>query len=89
MTPKNLSKKLLPGRRKGNHRENRFQDLHEKFSIIDKKIICNKEILLFDDVRTSGISILECSDVLLKAGAKNVVSLTLGTHTSSAPMKRS
>jgi predicted amidophosphoribosyltransferase len=73
------------GKRTGNHREDRYKDLHGKINLSDAKKIQGKNILLVDDIRTSGISILECSSILLSAGAKKVVSLSLGTHNSDAP----
>ena len=58
-----------------------------KFKIINQDQIKGKKILLIDDIRTSGISILECADILLKEGAKEVISLSLGTNTSNEPPK--
>jgi hypothetical protein len=76
-----------PGQRTGPRRENRYKDIHGKFKIIDQDQIKGKKILLIDDIRTSGISILECADILLKAGAKEIISLSLGTNTSNEPPK--
>lgn len=76
-----------PGQRTGSHRENRFKDLHGKFKLINGDQIEGKKILLIDDIRTSGLSILECASILLKYGAKEVISLSLGTHTSNEPPK--
>jgi len=75
------------GQRTGSHREDRYKDLHGKFKIINQDQIKGKKILLIDDIRTSGISILECADILLKEGAKEVISLSLGTNTSNEPPK--
>jgi predicted amidophosphoribosyltransferase len=77
-----------PGRRTGHHREDRFNDLHGKFKVKSGIDVENKKILLIDDVRASGMSILECSSVLLKAGAKEIISLSLGTNTSKEPPKK-
>jgi len=76
-----------PGQRTGSHREDRYKDLHGKFKIINPDKIKEKKILLIDDIRTSGISILECADILMKEGAKEVISLSLGTNTSNEPPK--
>ncbi len=76
-----------PGRRDGNSRENRYKDVHGKFEVIKRDDIIGKKILLIDDIRASGISILECSDVLLKSGTREIISLTLGTNTSKEPPK--
>ncbi len=76
-----------PGQRTGNHREDRYKDLHGKFKIKNQEQIKGGKILLIDDIRTSGISILECSEVLLTAGAKEIISLSLGTNTSNEPQQ--
>ena len=76
-----------PGQRTGSHRGDRYKDLHGKFKIINQDQIKWKKILLIDDIRTSGISILECADILLNGGAKEIISLSLGTNISNEPPK--
>jgi predicted amidophosphoribosyltransferase len=39
--------------------------------------VCEKRILLIDDVFTTGATVQECAKILLKAGAKQVDVLTL------------
>lgn len=55
----------------------RRENLKGSFKIIDKKLVKGKEILLIDDVSTTGATANECAKILNKAGAKNVQVLTL------------
>ena len=59
------------------NRTEREKNLNGSFEVADKKAIKGKSILLVDDVFTTGSTINECARVLLKAGAKEVWSLTL------------
>ncbi|MBI3051220.1 ComF family protein [Candidatus Woesearchaeota archaeon] len=68
-------------------REERYKALHGKF-ICHPTIPQGKSILLVDDIRTSGISVLECAEVLFKGGAKAVTAFALGTNTSNPPIVR-
>jgi ComF family protein len=43
----------------------------------EPNLASEKEILLLDDVATTGATLAACSDALLKAGAKTVYALTL------------
>jgi len=45
----------------------------------------DKSILIIDDVRTSGISILECTSILNEKQVKDVKALVLGTNTNNPP----
>lgn len=44
---------------------------------IKPKVVKDKNILLFDDIVTTGSTLTECSNVLLKGGAKSVTCITL------------
>lgn len=57
--------------------EERLKNVRGAFEVEDGKIFKNKNILLIDDVYTTGATIKECSNVLKKTGAKNVFALTL------------
>ena len=61
----------------GLSREHREANLHGCFAVIDKKKIKGKNILIIDDIYTTGSTINECASTLLKAGANTVTSLTL------------
>ncbi len=60
-------------------RQERLDNLKNSFAINKKKkdTILNKNILLFDDVFTTGATVIECSRVLKDNGAKRVNVLTL------------
>jgi len=57
------------------NREDRKNNLKNTFS--SEKKIKNKNILLVDDVYTTGTTLNACSEALLKVGAKNIYALTL------------
>ena len=48
-----------------------------KDAFICYKNVENKNILIFDDVHTTGATINECKKTLIKAGAKSVTCITL------------
>ncbi len=54
-----------------NKRERR-ENMEGVFTILNPMIFKNKNILLVDDVITTGATVDSCRDVLLNAGAKNV-----------------
>ena len=56
---------------------NRVKNISGAFSILEKNKVVDKDILLVDDVYTSGNTVDECSKVLIKAGAHKVDVLTL------------
>ena len=60
-------------------RSERLANLKDSFKVADKSAVENKTILLVDDVITTGSTLDECAEVLLKAGAFKVYSVTL-TH---------
>lgn len=58
----------------------RKTNLKDSFSIKDKSVFKNKNVLVIDDVYTTGSTMETASEILLKAGAKNVYCLTVA-HT--------
>lgn len=55
----------------------RRKNLRHAFAVKYPQKIKGKKIVLVDDVETTGSTLSECAKVLLKAGAKEVYSLTL------------
>ena len=57
--------------------KDRLINVKGAFAVEDKVAFKDKKVLLIDDVYTTGATIVECSKVLKRAGAKNVDVLTL------------
>lgn len=55
----------------------REKNLQNAFQIMNHKDIKDKEILLVDDIITTGTTMEECGKVLLEGGAKSVIGLAL------------
>ena len=56
----------------------RFNNLKNAFHITENQKIKGKTILLVDDVYTSGATLHNCANTLLKAGVKQVIGVTYG-----------
>jgi ComF family protein len=65
----------------GLNKAEREKNIKGAFAVTDEKKIADKNIILIDDVYTTGATINECSRVLLKAGAQKVAVLTLSRVT--------
>lgn len=61
--------------------DERWENLKEVFAVKDPKAIQNKNILLIDDVMTTGATMFYCAKVLLDAGANSVKVLTVAKST--------
>ncbi|MBI4125546.1 MAG: ComF family protein [Deltaproteobacteria bacterium] len=74
-----LSKKKHTRPQTKQNREARLQNVKGAFALSPKKqkAIAGKRLLLIDDVLTTGATVNECAKVLKRAGAKQVVVLTL------------
>ena len=57
--------------------KDRQTNLTGAFKVVDKEAVKNKKILLIDDILTTGATVSEISQTLKKAGASEVVVLTL------------
>ncbi len=55
----------------------RHENLIDAFSVKENKKIVDKNIMLIDDIYTTGSTIMACSDVLLVNGAHHIFSFTL------------
>lgn len=58
------------------HRADRRRNLRNAFAVADKSAIIGKNILLLDDIRTSGATLDECRKILYEGGANKVLTLT-------------
>jgi ComF family protein len=77
-----IEKKMLFRRRHtapqtGLGRAERKHNIKKAFGITEPAKINNKRLLLVDDVYTTGATVNECAEVLLKNGAERVDVLTL------------
>lgn len=61
----------------GMNSKDRLKNIKKAFIIKDSSVIRNRNILLVDDVFTTGATVRECSGMLKKAGAQNVYVRTL------------
>lgn len=59
------------------NKNKRKQNIKGAFKVLDLERIQGKNILLFDDIFTTGSTVNECSKILKKAGAKTVGVLTI------------
>lgn len=59
----------------------RAENMKDAFAVQNAELIKNKNILLVDDVFTTGATTQECSKVLKKAGAKSISILTVARVT--------
>ena len=69
------SKNLKPQSLKGVNE--RINDIKGAYFVDNKEKILGKNVLLFDDIYTTGATANECKNVLLNAGASQVGILTL------------
>ena len=60
------------------------------FEVTDPMLICNKRVLLLDDIITTGATASECARVLLTAGAKEVklATLAVASHEKTSNKSR-
>jgi ComF family protein len=61
----------------GSNKKERKQNIKGAFEVTDKKEINGKNIILIDDVYTTGATANECAKTLIKAGAQKVSVLTM------------
>jgi ComF family protein len=61
----------------GFNKDEREKNIKRAFTITDEEKIAGKNIILVDDVYTTGATVNECSKILKKGGAKDIAVLTL------------
>ena len=54
-----------------------MENVKDVYIVCNNKKIIDKNILLFDDIYTTGSTIKECSKILKNAGAKNVGAIVI------------
>lgn len=59
------------------NKNKRKQNIKGAFKILNSEKIQGKNILLFDDIYTTGSTVNECSKILTRAGAKRIGVLTI------------
>lgn len=57
-------------------RRERLENVDGAFEVINREIIANKDVLLVDDIFTTGSTVNSCSKELIDSGAKSVTVLT-------------
>lgn len=57
--------------------ENRINNVKNVFKLTEKHSVKNKNVILVDDIYTTGATLEECAKILKQAGAKNVLGLVI------------
>ncbi len=55
----------------------RNENVKGAYEVLEENNIIDKNIILFDDIYTTGSTLNECSKILKKAGARSIIALTL------------
>jgi len=58
-------------------RKDRLKNLAGSFSVLNQEKIKNRNLILLDDVTTTGATLKEARNILKKAGAKKIIAFTL------------
>lgn len=61
------------------HRDNRATEIKDSFAVKDeyREYVKNKNIILIDDITTTGATLFEARNTLLKAGAQSIRAFTI------------
>ena len=76
-TQSQLASKLSSLSQSKLNKNKRKQNIKGAFKILNSEKIQGKNILLFDDIYTTGSTVKECSKILTRAGAKRIGVLTI------------
>ena len=71
-------KKVRAQKMRGLTEDERYTAVIGLYQINENSEVCNKKVILLDDVFTTGATASECSDVLIRHGAKSVNVLVAG-----------
>lgn len=82
LAPKALKRTRFTESQTGFTREQRRDNLRGAFAVSDPARVRGRSILLVDDVLTTGATANECSRILLRAGAKQVLVVTVARAVS-------
>lgn len=72
-----LVKKKVNKTQSSLNEKQRFENVKGVFGIENSNIIKNKNVILFDDIVTTGATVNECAKVLKEAGAKKICVLAI------------
>jgi ComF family protein len=72
-----LKQKDTPHQAHIKDRQTRLKNIIGSFYIKNPKIIKNKNIILIDDVTTTGATLSEAKKILKQAGAKKIIAITI------------
>jgi ComF family protein len=57
----------------------RAVNLNNAFAVTRAEMLAGKKVLLFDDIFTTGATMVECANALMKAGAHSVIGIVLAS----------
>jgi ComF family protein len=69
--------KTTPHQTETKNRHERLENLVGAFEITDKEEVSGKNIILVDDIITTGATLTECAKVLKRSGAKNIYGVAI------------
>lgn len=72
-----VKSKDTPSQVKTASRRERLKNLENSFSVADEKAVRGRNIILLDDVITTGATLVEARKVLKRAGAKQILSVAM------------
>ena len=70
------------------NRDERLKNVRGAFSVINPHMVNRKNILLVDDILTTGSTLNECARVLKESGAAFVAAAVVAASSVTAPLTR-